>query len=102
MSAVTERIVDAHLETGLRGQRENLLVAGDTFAVIDQYAYAHAALRGPQQGLDNQVARLIGAEYVRLNVERALRGVDHLDARRESIDTRRYHSKSRITAVALG
>ncbi len=44
VSAVAEGIENPHLDLRVRRHHEDLLVSGCRFAVVDQYAYMHAAI----------------------------------------------------------
>ena len=69
VSAITKGIENADLDIRLRGKREQLLIAGDTLAVIDQDAHAHAARGRLAQRLGDQPARFIAMEDVVLQVD---------------------------------
>ena len=87
MSAVSQGIVNSHFKAVMSRQREYSLIAGDGLTVVNHDADANTAIRRTKQGLDHQVARIVGAEYVRLGIERSLRGIDHFKPCRETIDT---------------
>ena len=49
VSAIGERIEYADLDAGIRRQGKNFFVAGGGVTVVDQHAYANAAIDGAQQ-----------------------------------------------------
>ncbi len=51
-------------------------------------SHPHAAVRRSQQRLNDDVAGLIGAKYVILEIERALGGVDEFGPRQQAVDAR--------------
>jgi len=100
MTAVSQRVVDATSKPNARTTR-GFLIARHGLSIVDEQAYAHAAICRPQQGLGNQVSRLVSAEYVVLKVERTLSGIDHFRCAPSDFDSSRHHSKTGIAADSL-
>ena len=57
MTAIRERIEDADLDCRMGVQRDDLLIAGEGGPIVDQHAYAHAAIGRPQQSLGQSADR---------------------------------------------
>ena len=99
MAAVDEGIEDPDLDGTMRFQRRDLFVAGLRFAVVDQDPHTHSAIGGLQHSVGEQPAGLVTAKDEVLQVEGALRGIDHLHAHQKSVGTYRDDSISRIAVV---
>jgi hypothetical protein len=80
---------------------QDLLVAGDSIAVIDEHAYAHATLRCTPETVGQHAAGLVAAKYKVLKVESSLRRIDHLHPHPETVDADTDDPKCRKTAVLV-
>ena len=80
-----ERVVEAHLDVRMCVECRDRRVEPRGVHVVEQQAHAHAALRGPPERLEEQMARRVAVPDVVLHVERAVRDPGEQDACREGI-----------------
>jgi hypothetical protein len=80
-----ERVVQAHLDVRVRGERCEGVVEALGVRVVEQHAHAHAALGRTPQLLEQQIAGLIGVPDVVLHVEAPLRCGGEEHARGEGV-----------------
>ena len=66
-------------------QPQNLFIACNRVAIVNEHANPHAAIRRPQQMVGQHAARFVAAKNIILKVEGSLRGVDYLCAGAKSI-----------------
>jgi hypothetical protein len=78
---------------------QELLVAGDGIAVIDEHAYVHPTIRCTLKTVGQHAAGLVAAKYEVLKVESSLRRIDHLHSEPESVGADIDDPKSRKTGV---
>ncbi len=93
MAAIRERVEDPDLDPGVDRKRRDALVAAHGVAIVDQHTHARAAVGGPQQGLAQQLARVVATKDVVLQIEGLLGPVDHLHAGEEAVDAVRQDAK---------
>jgi hypothetical protein len=100
VAAVSGWIVDSQLGT-MSHQPQNLLIAGNRVAVVDEYADTHAAIGSLQQVLGQHAPGLVASKNVILKVKSSLRGVDDLRAGPESIRADIDDTKRRLAGVLM-
>jgi hypothetical protein len=61
MSAIGERIKDAHLNVWMSVQRDDLLVPGHCGPIVDAHPHPHSAISGVQQSVGEESASFVAA-----------------------------------------
>jgi hypothetical protein len=97
--AVHERVVETHLDVGMRVDRGEARVLSRGGDVVEQKAHAHAARGRAPQRLEHQRAGLVVVPDVVLHVERAVRRLREEGARGERVGRRRQRIDARAAGV---
>ena len=99
VAAIGPGVVNANLDVRHAGELKELFVATHRIGVIHEDAYADAARGGAFQSGPNGRAGLVPAEYVVLEIERLLGGINQLDASQKAIDAHGEDVESGLGAM---
>ena len=99
MRTVEDRVVQTHLEIDVRcGEHRQQIEILRRIHLIDQQPHLDAAPRGRQQFVEYQIAAIVLAVDIGLQVDAAARAADQVDAREQCIVATLNH----LHVVALG
>ncbi len=96
-----ERIENADLDIRMRCQRPNLGIAVEGLRVVEQQPHANAAIGGPQQRFEQQLAGVVLPQQEILHVERALGLLGDLQVQRESVGAVDQQAKTGQTLIGI-
>src|SRR6202051_5376180 len=100
MPAVDEWIEDPDLYLRMGREDQDLLISGGGLPIINQDTRMEAAIGCGQQGVGSQETGRVRGENVVLNIERPLRGLDHLHPRRKTVRTHRQNAKCGLVRMS--